>query len=96
MKPMSAYGVVHYLLRQVKGPAREHLCIECEAPAVHWAYDHEDVFERFDPETGQVFSVNFDHYRPMCGGCHQHLDLANAARVAQSLAKAQAKQKAAA
>lgn len=88
MKPMSAYGVVHYLLRQVNGPAREHWCVECGLPAVHWAYDHQDVFERFDPETHQIFCVNFDHYQPMCGRCHQALDAENASRVAKALKKA--------
>ncbi|HSV37506.1 MAG TPA: hypothetical protein VLI04_01995 [Nocardioidaceae bacterium] len=73
---MTAYAVVHYLLRQHKGAALERTCVECAAPARHWAYDQNDVFARVDNETGQVFSVNFDHYQPMCQRCHQRLDAA--------------------
>jgi hypothetical protein len=86
MKPMSAYGVVHYLLRKQRGSASKHWCVDCGKPALHWAYDHRDVFERFDADSMQVFSVNFDHYRPMCVPCHARLDIANAARVREALA----------
>lgn len=74
MRPMSAYSVVHYLLRQHRGPASKHWCVECAKPAQHWAYDHKDAFARVDATNGQIFSVNFDHYQPMCAGCHQRLD----------------------
>lgn len=85
MKPMSAYYVVHYLLRKRLGPARHHQCVECERRAAHWAYDHADVFERFDTENQKVFSVNFDHYRAMCQRCHIRLDTANMPRIAKAL-----------
>ena len=81
-EPMSAYGVVHYLLRKQRGPASKHWCVKCGQPAQQWAYDHRDVFERIDPMTSppMVFSVNFEHYQPMCARCHQRLDIAHAQR----------------
>ena len=85
MRPMTAYMVVHYLLNKIQGPASKHWCVECGKPALHWAYSHCDVFERVDMETKQVFSVNFDHYQPMCGSCHQKLDKANAPRIAAAV-----------
>ena len=88
MNPMTAYGVVHYLLRQQHGAARDHLCASCLAPAAHWAYDHRDVFERVDVDTRQVFSVNFDHYKPLCQRCHQRLDAANETRIQPLVEKA--------
>jgi hypothetical protein len=87
MTPMTAYGVVHYLLRKVNGPASKHWCVDCGKPARHWAYDHRDAFERIDLETRRVFSVNFDHYQPMCGACHQRLDMAHASQVLAALAE---------
>lgn len=77
---MTAYGVVHYLLRKARGAASEHQCIECGRPARHWAYDHRDVFERIDENAipPMLFSVNFDHYQPMCQECHKALDNAHA------------------
>lgn len=89
LKPMSAYAVVHYLLRQHQGPASDRRCVECDRMARHWAYDHEDVFERLDVSTTPplIFSVNFDHYQPMCQPCHWRLDNANRARVAALIAE---------
>ncbi|GAC1601729.1 MAG: hypothetical protein NVS3B21_29530 [Acidimicrobiales bacterium] len=73
---MSAYGVVHYLLQKQKGSASAHPCVDCDGRAVHWSYDHQDVFERVDEltEPPMVFSVNFEHYQPRCGSCHLALD----------------------
>lgn len=88
MSPMSAYGVVHYLLRQHCGSAKDHSCATCLGPAKQWAYDHRDVFERVDVETEQVFSVNFNHYRPLCQRCHQRLDAANESRIRPLIKKA--------
>ncbi len=85
MQPMSAYGVVHYLLRKLRGSASKHWCVECSKPAQQWAYSHCDAFERIDLETGHVFSVNFDHYQPMCASCHQKLDAANRPRIEVAL-----------
>jgi len=84
MTPMTAYAVVHYLLQKFKGSASKHWCVECSKPARHWAYDHKDAFARIDTSTGQVFSVNFDHYQPMCSSCHQKLDAAHPTRRAHA------------
>lgn len=85
MKPMTAYGVVHYLLRKTNGAASKHWCVGCGARAQQWAYDHSDVFERFDEHLDPplIFSLNFEHYQPMCQPCHYRLDMANVKRLAE-------------
>jgi hypothetical protein len=82
MTPLTAYGVVHYLLRKARGSASEHDCVACDRQADQWAYDHADAFERVDPHSvpPMVFSLNFDHYQPMCRFCHKALDNAKAGR----------------
>lgn len=83
-EPMTAYGVVHYLLQKQRGRASAHQCVDCGRPARQWAYDHKDVFERIDEyaHPPMVFSVNFEHYQPMCLACHKALDNEHAGRPA--------------
>jgi len=68
------YGTAHERTRAVRGSASGYRCCECGAAAAQWAYDHEDPDERAS-DMGR-YSVNPDHYRPMCVPCHKRFDLA--------------------
>ena len=68
------YGAAHERVRAVRGSASEHSCCACGGAATQWAYDHEDASERLS-DVGP-YSVNPDHYRPMCVPCHKRFDLA--------------------
>ncbi|AIT13145.1 HNH endonuclease [Mycobacterium phage Ruotula] len=66
------YGAVHERLRNYRGPASAHLCVDCDGPAAHWAYDYECPDERDSPSG--PYSTSMDHYRPMCATCHKRFD----------------------
>jgi hypothetical protein len=68
------YAQFHWRLQQLRGAARAHPCITCEAPAAHWAYDHRDPEERYEHGEG-YFSLDPGHYQAMCARCHKRLDL---------------------
>jgi hypothetical protein len=67
---MITYDGVHARLRQHRGPAKDQWCVRCGGPALHWAYDHRDAGEVIDGKTGLTYSLNEDHYLPMCAACH--------------------------
>lgn len=71
------YASSHSRVRRLRGSARDLQCIICGQPAAHWAYDHLDVNEKVDVSRkyeGLVFSVDPDHYQPMCVPCHADFD----------------------
>lgn len=73
----AGYAAIHTRLRKYRGRADVHVCVECGAPAKGWAYDRLDPDERTEtgPKGGTLtFSVNLDHYQPMCDSCHGKLD----------------------
>lgn len=67
------YGTAHERVRAQRGKADEQPCCNCGRSAKHWAYDHEDPDERIS-EFGP-FSVDPEHYLPMCVPCHKRFDL---------------------
>jgi rubredoxin len=68
------YQFAHYKVYRLRGRARNYPCQYCGRQAHHWAYDHADPDERQDPRRGGPYSLNPDHYLPLCGSCHKHLD----------------------
>jgi hypothetical protein len=68
------YSAVHSRLRSHRGSAADHSCQQCGGQAAHWAYDHADPAERYDPAAGP-YSTDSDHYVPMCVPCHKRLDI---------------------
>lgn len=66
------YMGAHYRVRTAKGLASAHAC-SCGSQAAHWAYDHNDPDERKSPE-GLAFSLDANHYIPMCVSCHRTFD----------------------
>ena len=41
-------------------------CTLCGEPATDWSYDGLDPNEQRDPHTGQIWSADITHYRPVC------------------------------
>lgn len=89
----ATYNAIHQRLRKAHGPAKAHACITCGKTAQHWAYDHEDPNEKRD-EKGRPFSVDPNHYRPMCKTCHRRFDVQFMPEVVCSIAGCVRKQKA--
>ena len=67
------YGGVHQRLRMQRGSASSHGCDRCDAPARQWAYDHTDPDERIT-EDGMPYSIDVQHYIPLCIACHREFD----------------------
>lgn len=73
------YIGVHLRIRTLRGPAKIHKCQQCDKPAAHWAYDHLDPDEKVvkkGRKRGLPFSIDPDHYLPLCVRCHKRFDLA--------------------
>lgn len=66
------YIAVHLRLRAQNGPASQEQCVNCDAQAQHWAYDHTDPDEH--TEDGMPYSLDLERYQPMCVRCHRRLD----------------------
>ncbi len=71
------YRQAHNLVYQAYGPASDHLCAGCFAPAQEWSYDHADPDELTGSLGGAVmaYSLNLDHYAPLCRKCHRRADI---------------------
>lgn len=69
----ATYELVHLRLKKRRGPASTFRCVTCDGPAQQWAYDHQDLNEKHS-DKGYAFSVNPDHYQPMCVPCHKRFD----------------------
>jgi hypothetical protein len=71
------YSAVHQRLWKQRGKAALHPCAICGGPATEWAYDHKDPNEVIGPEYHGLivtYSLDLDHYRPLCRSCHRKED----------------------
>lgn len=71
------YNALHQRLRNYRGSAREHSCVDCGGDAKHWSYDHLSDGERLG-RTGKYlvpFSPNLEDYSPRCVPCHKKMDI---------------------
>ena len=64
----------HGRVVQLRGYAKSYRCENCGTCAAHWAYDHLDPDEHLDLRNGP-FSLDPQHYRPLCVKCHKRFDL---------------------
>lgn len=71
-----SYGSAHRAVRNARGRASEHPCIDCGAQAEHWSYDHEDPHQIVDDQY-RTFSLAIEHYAPRCRPCHGQFDTAD-------------------
>jgi len=70
----ATYQTVHRRLKRVRGSALDQACMFCERQAQDWAYDHLDPKEQHGLKHGRkvpmAFSLDLQHYVPVCGTCH--------------------------
>jgi len=59
----AGYHAIHYRVRNERGLASEHACVDCGAAAAHWS---------FTGKTG--YSTNVTAYDPRCNKCHITFD----------------------
>jgi hypothetical protein len=72
--PVVNYRQAHARL----GPASAYPCstVGCERQAANWAYDGQDPNELVGdgPNDGNPYSINPEHYMPLCLPCHRWID----------------------
>lgn len=73
------YPGVHHRIRRTRGNARNFACVMCGGRARDWAYDHCDPNELQVPAdaerfAGMPYSLDLEHYQPMCKACHNQFD----------------------
>lgn len=73
-KPVVNYRSAHGRVTLRRGRASDYLC-PCGQRAEDWAYDHEDSSEHKSP-SGLAYSMDPQHYKPMCKPCHARFDYA--------------------
>ncbi|CAN5349003.1 hypothetical protein BH09ACT8_BH09ACT8_30910 [soil metagenome] len=72
--PMFSYHAAHAKVRRARGPASEHLCVDCRTrQADQWSYDHQDAHER--RWRNLRYSTDPARYQPRCTRCHRLFDL---------------------
>lgn len=67
------YRRAHKWVREERGLAADHQCVDCGEKAREWSYDHTDPDEKKSPE-GWVYSTDPSNYSPRCKSCHIALD----------------------
>ncbi|MEV4492713.1 hypothetical protein AB0K04_21670 [Micromonospora coxensis] len=73
------YDGAHNRVKALKGSASLYLC-RCGKQAEQWAYSHADYDERAmikGREARKPYSINPDHYVPLCRPCHTRFDNAH-------------------
>lgn len=69
-----SYRTAHERVRNTKGKASEHACVDCGRLAAQWSYDGLDADELTDPKTGCKYSTKPDRYQARCQLCHLKAD----------------------
>ena len=72
-----AYTTVHKRVVKERGSASEQACAHCGKRAQDWAYSNGDlnaVRQDDGREAGLAYSLNPDHYDPLCRPCHHRFD----------------------
>lgn len=68
-----SYLAIHRQLKKLRGSASQYTCDHCGEDASDWAYNHKDPNE-FQDSRGCPYSVNPEHYFPLCRSCHRTFD----------------------
>lgn len=77
-----SYGAAHGRVHKARGPASDYPCVRCGGQARDWAYDHADPDVRYDVQIHSPFSLDPNHYQPMCVQCHRRFDCGTDALIA--------------
>jgi hypothetical protein len=74
--PDVGYAGAHCRVRAERGSASNFQCTHCESPAQDWAYDHQDLYEKYSDKRGlfSPYSTKVEHYFPLCKKCHSDFD----------------------
>lgn len=80
-----SYAGAHHRVVRLRGPARNHSCVDCGSPAQDWSYDGRDPEERLGLQRGkrtvpQAYSPDPAFYVARCRSCHKVHDLGQVAR----------------
>ena len=67
------YERAHARIRDARGPARMHRCVDCGARSTEWSYVGACPAELTAPR-GMPYCLHPDHYQPRCGACHTAYD----------------------
>lgn len=72
----ASYDAVHLRVRAARGPASQHVCVDCGGPAEEWSYDHADPDEKSETRGNSLvtFSTDLVHYVPRCVRDHRAYD----------------------
>jgi hypothetical protein len=74
------YRAAHSRVERARGKAREHACLDCDAQAAHWSFDHRRVPESewiWCHDRGQrPYTGNPADYDPRCCRCAARYDRA--------------------
>jgi hypothetical protein len=68
-----SYTQSHIRVHRLRGRAVEHQCQHCDRQAAEWAYDHADP-DALTSAKGQAYSLDPEHYLPLCRSCHRKFD----------------------
>lgn len=70
------YVQAHKRVRNTRGDARQHACVDCGEQAAEWSYDHADPNERVGDHGGYTpaYSLDVNRYEPRCVRCHRIAD----------------------
>ena len=75
---MASYSQAHSRVRKERGSARDYSCVGCGEPADEWSYDNCDLEERSEVRDTCKYPLKYsldpDHYRPLCNKCHRQAD----------------------
>jgi len=75
---IATYAAIHARVRNSKGIARAHKCVDCGGLAHEWSYDGKDPDETvgLTCNGGYVvtYSQHVEHYEPRCRRCHRQHD----------------------
>lgn len=70
------YSGMHMRLREQRGSASDHQCVDCGHRAAEWSYKGGDPDERLGENHGRMcpYSLDPDYYEPRCVRCHRIYD----------------------
>jgi len=70
------YTGMHKRIKDKRGKASQHQCINCDNQANEWAYNHQDPNQLTETRGGKTKPYSPDHsfYDPMCKRCHTKRD----------------------
>lgn len=70
----AGYAAAHDRVKQDRGRAADHSCVQCGKQARDWAYDGKDPDERQGEGRRNAYSLDPAHYQPFCRSCHMKHD----------------------